>query len=370
MTPKREYGLDLLRIISMMGIVSIHILAAGDGRGPMYDPAPTSILLQILCFLSNSSVNLFAMLSGYLYAPKQKIRSGNLISLLVNLEAYSLVITIVLFVFSSSFLVDAASILGSLFPMTTGAYWYLTSYILVFLLIPWLNRLIKHINRQQFAALLVMLFCLFCLVPTLSGKDYFVIAEGYSPFWLIYCYLIGGFIRLHRDWIGARIRRFWYPVLLCMILVIAAGCYLLTVAGLVPQFLFSRLSLFVSPLCLGTAVVVMLLFLDIRIPWPSAQRIVQTLSDAAFDVYVIHCHHLFYDIFIRGNFDFLPKQSPTTALLMLLALLIGFYLVCTLSCLIRKFLFRVLGIDALVRKAGDRVDALQEKLWRQTTEIS
>ena len=363
MTSRREYGIDLLRIISMMGIVSIHILVAGYGRGTLYTPSVTGILLNALHFLSNSSVNLFAMISGYLYAPRTKVRFSNLIGLLTNLEAYSLLITVVLYIFSSSFLVDAPSILGSLFPMTTGAYWYLTSYVCVFLLIPWLNKLVQSLTRQQHAALLAILFCLFSLIPSLMGTDFFVIQDGYSPFWLIFCYLMGCYIRLYKDQITGRLHRRWYPVLLLGNILAAMTCYYLTIYGFLPETVFTTLSKYISPLTVGNAVLIMLMFLDISISGSRCQRLVQTLSSAAFDVYVIHCHQYFYDIFIRGSFRFLPSLSPVAAVLLLIGILVIFYLICTLSCLCRKFVFRVLRIDRYINWAGDALDRLQNRIW-------
>lgn len=363
MTSRREYGIDLLRIISMMGIVSIHILVAGYGRGTMYAPSVTGILLHALHFLSNCSVNLFAMISGYLYAARTKVRFSNLIGLLTNLEAYSLLMTVVLYIFSSSFLVDAPSILGSLFPMTTGAYWYLTSYVCVFLLIPWLNKLVQSLTRQQHAALLGVLFFLFCLIPTLMGTDFFVIQDGYSPFWLIFCYLTGSYIRLYKEQITGRIRRRWYPVLLLGNILAAMTCYCLTICGFLPESVFENIIKYISPLTVGNAVLIMLMFLDISISGSRCQRIVQTLSAAAFDVYVIHCHQYFYDIFIRGRFAFLPSLSPAAAVFLLIGILVIFYLVCTISCLCRKFIFRVLGIDRYTNWAGNTLDRLQDRIW-------
>lgn len=363
MTAKREYGLDLLRIISMMGIVATHILIAGDGRGPMYTASPAGVLLQALTFLSICSVDLFAMLSGYLYAPKPRARFGNLIGLLVNLEAYCVLFTVVLYFLSSSFLVDASSVLASLFPMTVGAYWYLTAYICVFLLIPWLNKLIQSMTRRQHAALLGTLFCLFCLVPTLTGTDYFVIQDGYSPFWLIFCYLLGSYIRLYREEVTRKVPQRWYPLFLLGNILAAMACYALVMYGYLPETVFERISTFNSPLCIGNAVILMLMFLDIRITGNRWQQILQTLSGAAFDVYVIHCHNYFYDIFIRGNFDFLAEQTPVAAVLLLSGILIVFYLACTIAYLCRKQIFRLLPIDRFVKWAGDGLDRLQERNW-------
>lgn len=370
MDNKRQYGVDLLRAVSMMGIVCVHFLVAGFGREPIFGLTPTGLALNTVSFLVQCSPNLFAMISGYLYTTKTKIKSGNLIGLLVNLEAYSLLFTMVLYIFSSSFLVDVKSILGSLFPLFTGAYWYLTAYIALFLLIPWINLLIHSMTKPQYSALLGILFFLFCLVPTFTGTDFFNIQGGYSVFWLMFCYLLGGHIRLYRECWTGNIRRGLYPVILAGNLLVGMTCYYLVGLNLLPQSVFYTLESFVCPITVGNTILIFLYFADITIKAPACQRFVKTLSDAAFEVYVIHCHQYFFDIFIRGRFEFLSTLTPLAAIILLVVILVIFYLACSLCYLIRKKIFQLLKIDLLVKEAGDRVDRLQSRIWPQFNSVS
>lgn len=363
MSAKREYGIDLARIISMMGIVCVHMLTAGEGRNPMYLLSATGFSLNTLSFLVQPAVNVFAMITGYLYVSKPRIKSGNLIGLMLNLEAYSLLFTLALYFLSNSFLNDLGSVLGSLFPMATGAYWYLTAYIGTFLLIPWLNKLIHSMNQKQHCGLLWILFILFSVVPTLTLVDFFGVKEGYSTLWLVFCYLLGGYVRIYRDRLTEDVKRWGCLVAILGCTVAAMGYYLLVCFGICPDNFFYALQMFISPLCIAIAVLTLLFFMETEVKHTRCQKGIKLLSDAAFEVYVIHCHPYFYDIFIRGKFDFLVSLSPVAAIGLVAGIIVGFYLFSTLACVCRKWVFRVLGIDRLTSLLGAKADSLQDKIW-------
>ena len=62
---ERNYGIDLLRIVSMMMVVLLHVLGQGgilDGSDPLTVKSETAWLLEIGAY---SAVNIYAMISGY-----------------------------------------------------------------------------------------------------------------------------------------------------------------------------------------------------------------------------------------------------------------------------------------------------------------
>ena len=70
---ERNYGIDLLRIVSMMMVVLLHVLGQGgilDGSDPLTVKSETAWLLEIGAY---SAVNIYAMISGYVgYGRKYK----------------------------------------------------------------------------------------------------------------------------------------------------------------------------------------------------------------------------------------------------------------------------------------------------------
>jgi len=302
----------------------------------------------------------------HFYAERKTVKSANLLGLLVSLQAYSLVFTVVLYIFSTNFLTDAQSIISSLFPISAGAYWYLAAYVMVFLMIPWMNLLIRSMNRTQYSALILTLFALFCVIPAFSKMDYFAMQDGYSPFWLIFCYFLGGYIRLHKDAHIYRLRKFWYPVIFAMNTAIAAVLYLLTANHIISEHILAEHTRFIAPISIVNVMCMMFFFMDFDIKSEKGQKLVVSLSGAAFDVYLVHCHNYFYDIFIRGNFRFLSSSSPIKAVASYLLIVLTFYLIGWISCIIRKKIFKWTGIETLIQKIGNKIDTFQGKIWEKT----
>lgn len=144
-TDNRNYGLDILRIISMMGIVGLHVLGNGGVLANVKINTLNYMVSYFIEILLYASVNVFAMLTGYLCCDRAKIKSKSVIDLIFTTIIYCLIITGIFYAFN---LYDIRSsgiknLIVSLFPPIKGWYWYINSYILVFFMIPYMNKFFK-----------------------------------------------------------------------------------------------------------------------------------------------------------------------------------------------------------------------------------
>ena len=87
----RNIGIDLLKIVSMVMIVTLHML----GHGRILESLPlmshvyqTAWLLEILCY---GAVNCYALVSGFLLA---HCRANKLFELWLQVLFYSVIITV------------------------------------------------------------------------------------------------------------------------------------------------------------------------------------------------------------------------------------------------------------------------------------
>lgn len=92
----RNYGIDLLRIISMIGVVFLHVLGHGGLLHSYNSPVEFS-MVWFFEILSYPAVNCFVLISGYAGYKEDNIspKIKNLFSLLFTVLFYS--ITIFLF---------------------------------------------------------------------------------------------------------------------------------------------------------------------------------------------------------------------------------------------------------------------------------
>jgi len=184
-TKKRIIGIDLLKFVSMLGIIGLHIINKG---GVLYFLSPNSykhyIVLLLLTFLY-SSVNIFAIISGYLYVNQKKPKNKNIINLILIMLFYSIGISLVFYLFNFYDVRSQGfrSLIMNTFPFLSGRYWYIISYIFVFFMIPFLNLIISKINKKQFKKILIVLFILLSIIPTLFlNIDLFKTSYSYNPF--------------------------------------------------------------------------------------------------------------------------------------------------------------------------------------------
>ena len=64
---ERQSSIDFLRIMSMLGIVGVHVLNNGGVVESLDHFSVTGIIIYIIRAICYTSVDLFAMITGYLY---------------------------------------------------------------------------------------------------------------------------------------------------------------------------------------------------------------------------------------------------------------------------------------------------------------
>ena len=158
---QRNAGIDLLRIVSMLMIVALHVL----GHGKLWDTAEMFTLkgeavwfLEMLCF---GAVNIYALISGYVGVGAGH-RLKNIISLWLKVVFYVLTFNILGMIFWG---VERSvwTIIGSFFPAFNGAYWYYTAYFCLFFFMPILNFAINNAPQKVIKSTIIAIVVFFCV---------------------------------------------------------------------------------------------------------------------------------------------------------------------------------------------------------------
>lgn len=98
-----------------------------------------------------------------------------------------------------------------------NAYWFVTQYIALVLLSPFINKCVQNINRKSYILLLTIMFFMdVTLFKFFYGENY---SGGQSLFHFIYLYLIAGYIRLWKPFNHLKPKRIGF-ILVCSIAVI------------------------------------------------------------------------------------------------------------------------------------------------------
>ena len=149
---KRQLSLELLRIFAMFLIVCHHFAVHGAiHAGKISELLQNSFLkiiwVQFLASGGKLGVNLFVLITGF-FLIKRPPKPSSLVKLYVTTATFSLSIYFIFFLwgkidFSFSDGID------NLFPISTGRYWFITCYAVLFLLAPFLGLSLRKIYSIQ-----------------------------------------------------------------------------------------------------------------------------------------------------------------------------------------------------------------------------
>ncbi len=346
----RNYSLDILRIVSMLGIIGLHMLNAG-GIGSASEGL-NFVLARIILRLLYSSVNIFAMLTGYLYISKEKISTNSIIKLLFVVAFYCVLITVLAFFGCRELLIDNKKlIIASLVPPTAGRYWYITSYVLLFFMIPYISVLLKTISKETFEKMIVILFILLSVITTFGLKDYFEINRGYSPFWLIFCYITGAYIKLYGNLFKLSKLKKCIAIAVNIMLILLIEILIKKSVGISASF-----HEYSSPFIYINSILILEVFTEIKFE-KVPRKFVLSLSNASFGVYIIHSHILIYDNLITGRFKWFGNLNPMLWLICFVLVNASIYLLCYACEFFRGYIFKIAHVDKISKKLSDKVDS-------------
>ena len=197
-SPKRVLGLDLLRIIAMLFIVANHWLGHGLSMTGFDPSMPHSYFLWFIRGLSYTGTNLFILISSY-FLCKSTIQVKHLLSLVCQVLFYSVTlywITYALGLHKATF----RGVVESFFPVTLSRYWFITCYIGLYLLSPFLNKLFAALTSHGHKCLLIVLLLFFSIIPNLVFFSPWLNWGGSCGIvWFVVLYFIGAYIRYYAD---------------------------------------------------------------------------------------------------------------------------------------------------------------------------
>lgn len=188
---KRNYGIDLLRIISMINIINLHVNMFSGQLNFNYT-SPKFVSIWRLEIFSYHAVDSFGLISGVVGYKRYKF--SNLIYLWFLASFYSTTISLYLFVKDK---LNKKNLILSLFPILIKRHWYLNAYFSMYLLLPFINYGINSLNRKVYKNLIIffiLFFSIYNIISKIYGNtNYHFLNNGYSSMWLTILYIIGAY---------------------------------------------------------------------------------------------------------------------------------------------------------------------------------
>ena len=332
----RNGNIELLRIMLMLGIISHHLLGHGGFLGRSTG-AMRWVLAALKC-IAYPSVNCFVIITGY-FQSQQRFKLRKVISIVIQLLFWTLVF------YAMYLLLGCANspvkFIKALFPYLLGGSWFTVEFIALYLLSPFLNAMIRALNKAQSLTLLALLLVLTC-TPGYSAR---LDISGHSLSWMLTLYYIGAMIRK-------------YPPRKRTLLLLGLG-------GAAVALIYAWVSMtsgypevkviaesarqYNSLVVLCSAAVVFMIFA--QMPEHHYPRWVYRLSSTTFGIYLIHDNDFVRDLLWgRWVAAVLPDQVTLSHLWIYAAVVLSVFIVCALLELGRMQLFRLTHLDSVPAK--------------------
>lgn len=196
----RKSNMELLRIFSILMIIIFHCAyKSGFNFSPGF--SVNQFLIKSCWMLGELGVNLFMLISGYFMASGH-FKWKKLLRLLIEVMFYTQATiwfgnqigVCALFGWKERFL--------SFFPVILNRYWFITAYLMVYILSPFFNLLAHAMDRKTYRNFLSTILVLFCVIPTCMGIFYNTsetILYYNRLIWLIVIYFIGEYLYIYEQ---------------------------------------------------------------------------------------------------------------------------------------------------------------------------
>ncbi len=370
MKKARQANLELLRIICMLMVVTMHLVNHGNLITFAKQGSASYYLVWTLFGVSFSCITIYILISGY-FLIDSRFSSWKLAKLGGQVFFYAFGITALFWLFGGA-QKELKIMVYSLLPISSDFYWFISMYVGMYLFAPLMNKLIRALTKRQLECAMALGFVLVAVWPNLIYfSSALNTAGGVSISWFLVAYLFGAYLKLYYQPDG----RFGRKLLLALgaLLLIPASRFLIEALLKTPLGKISILddlmwgySVFYSYDSILVSLAAFLLFvaflnLDIR-PGRAAKGIVK-VGGAAFGVYLIHDHYYIREMLwtkINGV-DWLDKWYLLPACVGVIA---AVYVTCTLIELLRQRLFAPINGSGKLKGVFDGLDEKLRGLWR------
>ena len=191
---KRNNGIDLLRIVSMLYVVILHSLGHG---GVLETVNAGGIRYQVAWFIeiwAYCAVDVFALISGYISVENKRIsrQFENYIVLWCQVVVYSILAVLFCELFFPG-RVSKQDLITAVFPLTCNNYWYFTAYTGGICLMPFISLSISKLTDSQAKKMLIILIVVFSCFDVVIKR--LIPSNGYTFVWLLILFAIGRIIK-------------------------------------------------------------------------------------------------------------------------------------------------------------------------------
>lgn len=356
---KRQANYELLRIIAMLMVVTMHYLNNTGALLVLGENADAQrligTLLESFCIVA---VNVYVLISGY-FLVNTEYKVKRIVILICQILFYSVLIPLIMMgtgMFAVSDEGGIYRIIQYLLPIETEHYWFATSYVLLYLFTPVLNFAVKNMTKRQFQITLGGLLVLFAGIKSICPIRLVTDRFGYDFGWFLCVYLLAAYLRLYGiDFFASKDGK-RQPAARRAVLVYLSSALLIFAVTLISYVLNLKTGAFAYYFtvpfhynyifCLTGAVALFYAFRYLKLPEGRAADVICRIAPLTFGVYLFHEHIEIRDEWTGWIEDFIAVPGNAGIGYFLIKMLLSVFLVYAAGIFIdaiRKVVFDYMG---------------------------
>ena len=189
----RESNIELFRIIMMLLIVAHHYVVNSGVLDAIITPPYTwkHYFLFIYGMWGKIGINCFVLITGY-FMCKSEITIRKFLKLLLEVLFYNIVIYSI-FALTGYGAFSFVGMVKAFNPIESISYGFTSCFLIYYLLIPFLNKLVTNITKRQHQYLLAICMLFFVIWDRLPGVEYTYNYVG----WFCVLHFIASYIRFY-----------------------------------------------------------------------------------------------------------------------------------------------------------------------------
>lgn len=277
---KRESNFELLRIISMLMIMFTHFMSYS---GLQFNStfSANHIFLLLMNMGGKLGADIFVLISGYFLINSKGVKTERVLKILGCSLFYSITTYIVGLMTGNQF--TFVSFVKAFLPVTYEHWWFISSYFVLYLIHPLLNRLINNLDSKTFVRSILLMFVLWSVIPTFLFSSY----QSNNLIFFVFLYFIAGYIRFNSEKFRLKSKKYMIVfgvsalISFLSVVIISAISMKWKAIGKTTLHFYSLSSVFMV-IC---ATAIFLAFKNITI---KNNKYINLISSATLGVYLIH----------------------------------------------------------------------------------
>ena len=333
----RRVEFELLRILAMAGVVLNHVFNNGlDIYGDFCVDASSPVgalvwsVLEIMKLMALPSVNCYILITGYFMIDRTELRLKGIWKVWSTTWFYAVGIYL-LCALLSIVPFEGKELLRHATPLLSNDYWFVTSYLILLLLAPFIAWTLQHASKRQYQMALVI-GGIICFQPLLGwllmGKQQVLL--------FIYLFMIGGYIRKYADQ-ALSMRQAVLAYIATMMVMFAYTLYKNERTG---SSLFVIHAMAYHGLVLPLSVAMFYIAKAWRIENERIRKVILFLAPLSFAVYIIHTQSIVHNWLWAESAELLSRSNVCVLPLLCIAITLAVFVVCVLVDYLRVSLSR------------------------------